>query len=314
MCRIVWDMPPLTARHGPIALERARSRLLLVMAAAILAALAALALPGLAGAAVPRLVGVRASGHQGFDRVVFKLKGGMPREVQVRYVPALIQDASGLTIPMPGRAVLRVRLSDVQAHDQQGRSTAPAGLHLALRNAMRIRRAGDFEATVSYGIGLAARRSFTLRRLHDPDRVVIDIDNLYRAVRKRVFFEYMPAFSRGRLPYVRAVSRWVPAQAPATGVMDRLFAGPIPAERSRELRLITSRATGFSHLSISRTVARIRLEGGCSSGGSTFTIADEIVPSLTQFSTVSYVKIYDPSGHTAQPGGLSSSIPECLNP
>jgi hypothetical protein len=54
--------------------------------------------------------------------------------------------------------------------------------------------------------------------------------------------------------------------------------------------------------------------GGCSSGGSTVTIAGEIMPTLRQFATVDWVKIYGPGGHTADPTGPTDSIPDCLNP
>lgn len=264
--------------------------------------------------AAPLLVGVRASARRGVDRIVFAFAGGLPASVQARYVRALTQDPSGRRVAISAQAILRVRFRGADAHDQRGRSTAPANLRVALRNAMRVTRAGDFEATLTYGIGLAARSSFTVRRLHGPDRIVIAIDNRYRAVRSQVFFMDVRAFHHGRGPYVKAVSRWVPAATPATGLMQRLFAGPTPAEEAQGLRLVTSQATGFSQLSTAAGVARVRLSGGCASGGSTFTIANEIAPTLEQLPNVSYVKIYDPHGATARPEGRSSSIPECLNP
>ncbi len=67
-------------------------------------------------------------------------------------------------------------------------------------------------------------------------------------------------------------------------------------------------------MTISPPIARVRVTGGCSSGGSTFTIADEIYPTLKQFSTVDFVTIYDPAGHTEAPGGHHDSIPVCLEP
>ena len=81
-----------------------------------------------------------------------------------------------------------------------------------------------------------------------------------------------------------------------------------------ELRLVRSRASSFTGLSIAATIARVRLTGGRSSGGSTITIANEIFPTLTQLSTVRFVKIYDPAGHTENPTGRTDSIPQCLEP
>jgi hypothetical protein len=54
--------------------------------------------------------------------------------------------------------------------------------------------------------------------------------------------------------------------------------------------------------------------GGCSSGGSTVSLAGEAVPALKQFPNVSWVKILDPDGNTETPLGRSDSIPECLEP
>ncbi|WP_439657916.1 hypothetical protein ACSHWB_36780 [Lentzea sp. HUAS TT2] len=61
-------------------------------------------------------------------------------------------------------------------------------------------------------------------------------------------------------------------------------------------------------------IARVRLTGGCSSHGSTFSVADEIMPTLKQFSSVRWGKIYDPQGDTERPTGQTDSIPECLEP
>jgi hypothetical protein len=77
---------------------------------------------------------------------------------------------------------------------------------------------------------------------------------------------------------------------------------------------VSSKATGFTDLSISGGIARVRLTGGCAGNGSTFTVADEIMPTLRQFSTVDYVKIYGPAGYTEAPTGNSDSIPPCLEP
>lgn len=43
-------------------------------------------------------------------------------------------------------------------------------------------------------------------------------------------------------------------------------------------------------------MARVQLAGKLSSGGSTFTIANKIMPTLKQFRSVRWVKIYDQAG------------------
>ena len=61
-------------------------------------------------------------------------------------------------------------------------------------------------------------------------------------------------------------------------------------------------------------VARVWLTGRLSSGGSTFTVASEIMPTLKQFPSVRWVKIYDRNGRTERPFGHSDSIPFSLEP
>ena len=97
--------------------------------------------------------------------------------------------------------------------------------------------------------------------------------------------------------------------------MDRLYAGPTAGERASGLRFVASRATGYEKLTVSSgLVARVQLTGGCSSGGSTVTIADEIMPTLRQLPNVSWVKVYDTAGRTERPTGQVDSIPVCLEP
>jgi hypothetical protein len=144
--------------------------------------------------------------------------------------------------------------------------------------------------------------------------VVVDIRAAFPTVNRRVFFLDRDAFVAGNPPFFRPRLRPVPPTAPATGVMDRLFAGPLQSERADGLRLLRSHATGFTALRIRDGIARVRLTGGCDSDGSTVTIAGEIKPTLRQFATVDWVKILDPAGSTEIPTGPSDSIPVCLEP
>lgn len=118
----------------------------------------------------------------------------------------------------------------------------------------------------------------------------------------------------GEEPLFRPVRRQVQLPALAARALDALFTGPTAAERADRLELITSGATGYSRLHIQDGIAYVTLEGGCSSGGSTMTVAGEIMPTLRQFASVSYVKIYAPDGSTEHPSGATDSIPACLEP
>ena len=290
-------------------------RLLLLLAGLLLASTAtAPRVTGATAPATPTLVGIRAAHHPGLDRVVFDFAGGLPASRQVTYVNQLIGDGSGLPVPIAGRAILQVRLNPANAHDESGHSTAPRSIAFPLPNVMTAVRSGDFEAVTTYGIGLAKKQPFRVFTLTGPPRLVIDVDAAFPTVNQKVFFFDQPRFGTNREPFFTPVLRLVLPGTPATGVMDRLFAGPLPSETSAGLRLLRSEATGFTGLRIADRVAKVQLVGGCNSGGSTVTIGGEILPTLRQFPTVSFVKIYDPAGTTENPTGRSDSIPACLEP
>jgi len=78
--------------------------------------------------------------------------------------------------------------------------------------------------------------------------------------------------------------------------------------------VFSSGATGFKILGIRDGVARVQLLGKIGSGASTFTIANEIMPTLKQFPSVRWVKIYDQNLRTERPSGHSDSIPFSLEP
>jgi sporulation and spore germination protein len=262
----------------------------------------------------PLLVGIRTAHHSRFDRIVFQFTGALPARRQTGYVDRLIADPSGRAVSIAGRAILRVSFFQAAAHDTAGRPTAPTRAAFDLPNIMAVVRSGDFESVVSYGIGLAERTPVHVFTLSRPSRVVIDIGTAFRTVTRAVYFFNQRRFVANTPPFVTKVRRTVRSIAPATGLMDRLFAGPTTSEYAAGLRLLQSKATGYTGLTISGGVARIRLTGGCSSGGSTVSISDEIVPTLKQLPGIRYVKVYDPSGHTEIPTRTGDSRPACLEP
>jgi hypothetical protein len=174
--------------------------------------------------------------------------------------------------------------------------------------------AGDFESVLSFGVGMARAEPIHVFTLTRPSRVVIDLRTPSRTVPVRDYFLNVYRFAAGKEPYVQAVSRPVIPPAVGFGAMQRLFAGPTQAELGHGLKFVRSGATGFKNLSIRDGVARIQLTGKISSGGSTFTIANEIMPTLKQFPSVHWVKIYDQFGRTERPTGHSDSIPFSLEP
>jgi hypothetical protein len=124
---------------------------------------------------VPTLVDVRAGRHPGFDRVVFEFRGAVP-EHRIRYVDQLVQDGSGDPVSVAGAADLEVVFQGANAHDQNGwPSVSPRRFSPRLPAVKEVAQLGDFEAVVSYGIGLDRRRPIEVSTLSGPSRLVIDV-------------------------------------------------------------------------------------------------------------------------------------------
>jgi len=264
---------------------------------------------------IPALVQVSAGHYSGHDTLVFQFRGGVPARYSARYVSKVTADPSGLPVNVVGSAVLRVTFSPAAGHNANGVATyGPARRTYALPELIQVVRAGDFEAVLSFGVGVATAEPFRMYALPSAGQVVLQIQAPYRTVTVRDYFLSTHQFATGRGPLTQAVSRSVIPPATAFGALQRLFAGPTQAEQARGLKFASSGATGFKILSISGGVARVQLTGKLSSGGSTFTIASEIMPTLKQFPSVHWVKIYDHNGRTERPSGPSDSIPFSLEP
>lgn len=266
-------------------------------------------MPG-AAPAVATIVDIRAAHHPGYDRFVLEFDTRTAPRATVALVPRLVGDFSGERVPVPGRAVIRVQVQGAQAHTGDGEPTVPLDQAFALPNVMSLRGAGDFEAVVTMGIGLARRMSFQVHRFANPGRIAIDVSTAFPRTTRRVTFmdQDAPAGTSARV----TVRRSIPDAYPATGLLDRIFAGPTIKEQGDGLRLVTSGATGFASVSVSRGIARLRLTGGCAGGASSFTVADSIMPTLRRLRNVDWVKIYHPAGQTQLPTGRRDSLPACL--
>jgi len=264
---------------------------------------------------IPTLVSVRAAHHPGLDRLVFEFRGGLPGTRTARYVTTLIADGSGQPVHVVGDAKLELRFFSANGHNDDGDVTFGATRRtFALPGIIEVVRTGDFEAVLSFGVGIAKRAPFRMYTLTKPSRIVVDITTPYRTVQVKDYFLNSRNFNAGRLPYTTGVWRPVIPPKTARGALQRPFAGPTLAERAAGLRFVGSGATGVSKVTIKNGVARVYLTGSCASGGSTFTIANLIRPTLKRLPSIDYVKIYDAAGHTERPTGRSDSIPTCLEP
>ena len=112
-------------------------------------------------APLPTLYAIGAGQHPSdtppYDQLSFRFSGGFP-SYDVEVVPDLVDDGSGLPIPMPGTgSIVEVTFRGAQSHTADGTAStvtsapAPAiGYHALTSYAP----AGDLEGVVSYGIGV----------------------------------------------------------------------------------------------------------------------------------------------------------------
>jgi hypothetical protein len=127
----------------------------------------------------PRMqTGLRAAAHQGFDRVVFEFQGGIPG-FHLEYVDHPVRDCgAGEPQDIAGDAHLEVRLSPVNAHTDEGKPTVPEReLKPGLPNVREIQRTCDFEAVVTWVVGVGSPNRYRAFELADPPRLVVDIDH-----------------------------------------------------------------------------------------------------------------------------------------
>jgi hypothetical protein len=129
----------------------------------------------------PMLTDVRWGDHpeDGFVRLVFDFAGDGVPIYDVRYEdPPFVGGGSGEEVPVLGTAFLRVRvipgtLYDIDSGDlvYTGDTTLDPGVDPLVE----VQFIDDFEAYMTWVVGLTAEKAFTVEVMQDPLRLVIDI-------------------------------------------------------------------------------------------------------------------------------------------
>jgi hypothetical protein len=129
---------------------------------------------------------VRTGQHYCFDRMVVDLNGPV-KGYTVRYVPDIIQDGSGFTIPVQGRARLQVTVN-APSYDQNGNVTYNPAAKAELSNVAgyqtfrQVVYAGSFEGYTSIGLGVRARLPYRVLTLDGPgsgSRLIVDVAHFW---------------------------------------------------------------------------------------------------------------------------------------
>jgi len=129
---------------------------------------------------VALLTGVRAASHDGYDRVVFEFRNGVPG-YDVGYVRRPVRaDGSGAPVAVDGGAVLLVRMepaldADLTKESAPRTYTGPARLRPGATAVVELVRTGGFESVLTWAVGVDETRPFRVTRLEGPPRIVIDV-------------------------------------------------------------------------------------------------------------------------------------------
>jgi hypothetical protein len=123
--------------------------------------------------------------HEGYDRVVFQFKNDLPG-YRVEYVqPPLKEDGSGNPVSIDGNAVVVVRMEPASGFDlNTGEGVLVykgpkriEGSSAGTSVVKELARTGDFEAVLSWAIGLSDKVDFRVTTATSPDRLIVDFRN-----------------------------------------------------------------------------------------------------------------------------------------
>jgi hypothetical protein len=135
------------------------------------------------------LTGVRVGAHDGYDRIVFEFaapqpnpggKAGIPRFEIRRAKPPFSEDPSDLPIDVEGNAFVRIVFQGASGYDFDGNATYTGSRRLTpgFGTLTQAVEGGDFEATLTWILGLSRPTCWQIHALHNPDRLVIDFHHV----------------------------------------------------------------------------------------------------------------------------------------
>jgi hypothetical protein len=121
--------------------------------------------------------------HAGYDRVVFQFRtDGLPG-YRVEYVqPPLKEDGSGNPVNVAGNAFVLVRMEPASGFDissGEGELVYKGPKRLPGASVVKeVVRTGDFEAVLSWAIGLESKVPFRVTTADSPSRLIVDFRNV----------------------------------------------------------------------------------------------------------------------------------------
>ena len=129
---------------------------------------------------VSLLTDVLAAAHDGYDRLVFQFRNGLPG-YDVRYVERpVVADGSGYEVEVDGGAVLLIRMepaldADLTQESAPQTYSGPQRFTPTTTAVAELVRTGGFEAVLTWAAGVDEKRPFLVSTLDSPARLVIDV-------------------------------------------------------------------------------------------------------------------------------------------
>jgi hypothetical protein len=126
---------------------------------------------------------VAVGAHDGYDRIVFQFTNELPG-YRVEYVePPLKEDGSGAPVSLKGNAYLSVRMEPASGFDLntgEGKLVykGPKRIDASAAGTSVVEelvRTGDFEAVLTWAIGLSDKADFKVSTATSPSRLIVDI-------------------------------------------------------------------------------------------------------------------------------------------
>lgn len=120
---------------------------------------------------------IRTARHEGFDRVVFEFDGEALPGYHLEYVDDPVRECgSGDVVSVAGDSWLEVRFIPSQAHTDSGEPTVKESeRHVDHPNLKEIELTCDFEAHVTWVLGLSSPNRYRVLELAKPTRLVVDV-------------------------------------------------------------------------------------------------------------------------------------------
>ena len=135
------------------------------------------------------LTDVRVGAHDGYDRIVFEFtepkpnpagNGGIPHYEIRAAKPPFTQDPSDMPLDVYGDSFVQLVVQGATGYDFDGNPTYGGSRVVTpgFGTLAQAAQSGDFEATLSWIMGLSRPTCWNVQELHNPDRLVIDFHHV----------------------------------------------------------------------------------------------------------------------------------------